>query len=103
MATKRIRCVIKPFKQDILIEKLRELGVDDVTVCEVRGFGRQKGHLELYTGTEYSISFLPKVKVEFSLPEERVEDMIRVVRDAVRTGRIGDGKIFIFDCDEVDV
>ncbi len=100
MPNKRIRCVIKPFKLDMLVEKLGAAGVQDLTVCEVRGFGRQKGHLELYAGTEYSISFLPKVKVEFTLPAERVDEIVQTACNAVRTGRIGDGKIFVLACEE---
>ncbi len=86
---------VKPFKLDDVMEALAELPVSEVTIEEVRGYGRQKGHLELYTGTEYQITFLPKVKVELATPAARLEEVVRAIEDAARTGRIGDGKVFV--------
>ena len=94
---KKLLCIIKPFKLQDLLKALTEAGVADVAITEVKGYGRQKGHLELYQGSEYVISFLPKVKLEMAVPDDRVEKTIETIRSATFTGRIGDGKIFIFD------
>ena len=97
---KFVTAVIKPFKLDEVREALSEIGVQGITVTEVKGFGRQKGHTELYRGAEYVVDFLPKVKVEIVLTDEQVEPTIEAVMKAARTGRIGDGKIFVFDVHE---
>lgn len=86
---------LKPFRLDDVIETLARFPVSEVGIEEVRGYGRQKGHLELYSGSEYSITFLPKVKVEFAAPAARMDEIVRAVTEAARTGRIGDGKIFV--------
>ena len=98
---KKIEAVIKPFKLDDVKEALNELGVVGMTVTEVRGFGRQKGHTELYRGSEYTIDFLPKVKVEVVLSDEMVPKALEAIERAAKTGRIGDGKIFVSTVDEV--
>ncbi|MEJ2226825.1 MAG: P-II family nitrogen regulator [Alphaproteobacteria bacterium] len=92
---KKIEAIIKPFKLDEVKEALQEIGLQGITVTEAKGFGRQKGHTELYRGAEYVVDFLPKVKVEIVLPDEMVEKAIEAIQNAARTGRIGDGKIFI--------
>jgi len=97
---KKIEAIIKPFKLDEVKEALHEVGVQGITVTEAKGFGRQKGHTELYRGAEYVVDFLPKVKVEIVLTDEQVEPAIEAVMKAARTGRIGDGKIFVFDVHE---
>ena len=97
---KKIEAIIKPFKLDEVKEALHEVGVQGITVTEAKGFGRQKGHTELYRGAEYVVDFLPKVKVEIVLTDERVEPAIEAVMKAARTGRIGDGKIFVLDVHE---
>ncbi|MBN1141198.1 MAG: P-II family nitrogen regulator [Deltaproteobacteria bacterium] len=94
---KKIECIIKPFKLEEVKAALSEWGVSGMTISEVRGFGRQKGHSELYRGSEYQVEFLPKVKVELVVPDDRVEDVIRGVCEAGRTGQIGDGKVFVYD------
>jgi len=93
--------VIKPFKLDDVRETLAGIGVQGVTVTEVKGFGRQKGHTELYRGAEYVVDFLPKVKIEVALPESMVEGAVEAILNSARTGKIGDGKIFISDLQEV--
>jgi len=98
---KMLTAIIKPFKLDEVRESLSELGVTGVTVTEVKGFGRQKGHTELYRGAEYVVDFLPKVKVEIALADEIVERAIEVIASAAQTGKIGDGKIFITNTEEV--
>lgn len=98
---KRITAIIKPFKLDEVREALAEVGVTGLTVTEVKGFGRQKGHTELYRGAEYVVDFLPKVKVEVVLPDNQTERAIESIVKAARTGRIGDGKIFVNQIDEV--
>ncbi|MCO5119024.1 MAG: P-II family nitrogen regulator [Burkholderiaceae bacterium] len=98
---KQITAIIKPFKLDEVREALAELGVSGLTVTEVKGFGRQKGHTELYRGAEYVVDFLPKVRVEVILPDAAVEQAVDAVIKAARTGRIGDGKIFVTQVDEV--
>ena len=97
---KKIEAIIKPFKLDEVKEALHEVGVQGITVTEAKGFGRQKGHTELYRGAEYVVDFLPKVKVEIVLTDEQVESAIEAVMKAARTGRIGDGKIFVLDVHE---
>ncbi|MBK7661341.1 MAG: P-II family nitrogen regulator [Betaproteobacteria bacterium] len=98
---KKIEAVIKPFKLDEVREALSEIGVSGLTVTEVKGFGRQKGHTELYRGAEYVVDFLPKVKVEVVVPDNLVDKAIEAVVKAARTGKIGDGKIFVTDVPQV--
>ena len=98
---KLVTAIIKPFKLDDVRESLSEIGVQGITVTEVKGFGRQKGHTELYRGAEYVVDFLPKVKVEVVLADENVEAVIDAIRNAAQTGRIGDGKIFVSNVEEV--
>ncbi len=98
---KKIEAVIKPFKLDEVKEALHEVGVKGLTVTEAKGFGRQRGHTELYRGAEYVVDFLPKVKIEVVLEDEQVERAIEAVLTAARTGRIGDGKIFVSPVEEV--
>ena len=93
----RLIAIVKPFKLDAVIESLRGLRVRDVVISEVRGYGRQKGHLELYSGTEYSITFLPKVRVDMLCEPASLEPAIDAIREAACTGRIGDGKIFVLE------
>jgi nitrogen regulatory protein PII len=92
---KLVTAIIKPFKLDDVREALAELGIQGLTVTEVKGFGRQKGHTELYRGAEYVVDFLPKVKVEVALADDRVDDVLDAIVRAARTGKIGDGKIFV--------
>ncbi len=94
---KQVTAIIKPFKLDEVREALAEVGVNGLTVTEVKGFGRQKGHTELYRGAEYVVDFLPKIRVEMVVADELVEDVIEAVVKAARTGKIGDGKIFVSD------
>ena len=96
---KLITSIIKPFKLDEVREALAEIGVTGLTVTEVKGFGRQKGHTELYRGAEYVVDFLPKVKVEVVVPNDRVETVTEAIVKAARTGKIGDGKIFVSPID----
>jgi nitrogen regulatory protein P-II 1 len=98
---KKIEAVIKPFKLDDVREALSEVGVTGMTVTEVKGFGRQKGHTELYRGAEYNVDFLPKVKVELIVTNEQVERCIEAIMNTAQTGKIGDGKIFVFDVERV--
>jgi nitrogen regulatory protein P-II 1 len=98
---KKIEAVVKPFKLDEVREALSELGVTGLTVTEVKGFGRQKGHTELYRGAEYVVDFLPKVKVEVVIPDSMVERAIEAIVKAARTGKIGDGKIFLTEVEQV--
>ena len=97
---KKIEAIVKPFKLDEVREALSEVGVTGLTVTEVKGFGRQKGHTELYRGAEYVVDFLPKVKIEVVLGDESVESAIEAIRKAAQTGRIGDGKIFVSSVEE---
>ena len=97
---KLITAIVKPFKLDEVREALGELGVSGVTVTEVKGFGRQKGHTELYRGAEYVVDFLPKVKVEVALTDEMVEGAVEAITKSAATGKIGDGKIFITPLDD---
>lgn len=96
---KKIEAIIKPFKLDDVKEALQEIGVQGLTVIEAKGFGRQKGHTELYRGAEYVVDFLPKVKVEVVLTDDMVEKAAEAIQSAAQTGRIGDGKIFITSVD----
>lgn len=98
---KKIEAVIKPFKLDDVRESLSEAGVTGLTVTEVKGFGRQKGHTELYRGAEYVIDFLPKVKIEVVVTEAQVDRCIEAIISAARTGKIGDGKIFVYPVEQV--
>lgn len=98
---KKIEAVIKPFKLDDVREALTEIGISGMTVSEVKGFGRQKGHTEIYRGAEYAVDFLPKVKVELVLADEDVERAIDIIVEAARSGKIGDGKIFVLPVEEV--
>ncbi len=98
---KKIEAIFKPFKLDEVREALSEIGVSGLTVTEVKGFGRQKGHTELYRGAEYVVDFLPKVKIEVVLPENLLERAVDAIVKAARTGKIGDGKIFVCDVDQV--
>src|SRR5471032_2794787 len=98
---KMITAIIKPFKLDEVREALSAIGVQGVTVTEVKGFGRQKGHTELYRGAEYVVDFLPKSKIEAAVDDEILERAVEAIETAARTGKIGDGKIFVFDLQEV--
>jgi nitrogen regulatory protein P-II 2 len=98
---KLITAIIKPFKLDEVREALSGIGVAGITVTEVKGFGRQKGHTELYRGAEYVVDFLPKVKLEVAVSTELAERAIEAIETAARTGKIGDGKIFVYDLDQV--
>ncbi len=98
---KIITAIIKPFKLDDVRAALSEIGIQGMTVTEVKGFGRQKGHTELYRGAEYQIEYLPKVKLEIAIEEERVEPVIEAIRSAANTGKIGDGKIFVTPLENV--
>ena len=98
---KLITAIIKPFKLDDVREALSEIGVHGMTVTEVKGFGRQKGHTELYRGAEYVVDFLPKIKVEVAVSDEQLDEAIEAISGAARSGKIGDGKIFITNLEEV--
>ncbi|MBN2885472.1 MAG: P-II family nitrogen regulator [Chromatiaceae bacterium] len=98
---KLVAAVIKPFKLDDVREALSDIGVSGITVIEVKGFGRQKGHTELYRGAEYVVDFLPKIKLEIAVDDSLVEKVVEAISGAARTGKIGDGKIFVFDLDQV--
>lgn len=98
---KQVVAIIKPFKLDDVREALSDVGVQGLTVTEVKGFGRQKGHSELYRGAEYMVDFLPKVKIEAVMSEELVDQAVEVIVKAARTGKVGDGKIFVFDVEQV--
>lgn len=97
---KKIEAIIKPFKLDEVKEALREIGLGGMTICEAKGYGRQKGHSELYEGAEYTVDFVPKVKIEVVLAENLLDKAIEAITQAANTGRIGDGKIFITDVQE---
>ena len=98
---KKIEAVIKPFKLDDVREALTEIGISGMTVSEVKGFGRQKGHTEIYRGAEYAVDYLPKVKLELVLADEDVERAIDIIVETARSGKIGDGKIFVLPVEEV--
>jgi nitrogen regulatory protein P-II 2 len=97
---KMVSAIIKPFKLDDVRESLAELGVQGVTVTEVKGFGRQKGHTELYRGAEYVVDFLPKVKIELAIDDSMLDQVIESIINVARTGKIGDGKIFVYDLEK---
>ena len=97
----KIEAIIKPFKLDEVREALSEMGITGLTVTEVKGFGRQKGHTELYRGAEYVVDFLPKVKVEAAIRDDLVDQVIETIEKSASTGKIGDGKIFVFDVEQV--
>ena len=97
---KLITAVIKPFKLDDVREALSEVGAQGITVTEVKGFGRQKGHTELYRGAEYVVDFLPKIKIEIGVGDELVERVIEAITRAANTGKVGDGKIFVYDLED---
>jgi nitrogen regulatory protein PII len=98
---KKIEAIIKPFKLDEVKEALNDIGIQGITVSEVKGFGRQKGHTELYRGAEYVVDFLPKIKLEVIVPDGLVAQVVETVEKSARTGRIGDGKIFVTNVEEV--
>ncbi|MCF8030192.1 MAG: P-II family nitrogen regulator [Desulfohalobiaceae bacterium] len=97
---KKIEAIIKPFKLDDVKEQLSDLGLQGMTVTELKGFGRQKGHTEVYRGAEYVVDFLPKIKVEVTVEDDRVEEVMETICNAARTGKIGDGKIFVLPVEE---
>ncbi|HWH67898.1 MAG TPA: P-II family nitrogen regulator [Candidatus Sulfotelmatobacter sp.] len=97
---KKVEAIIKPFKLEEVKDALGEVGIDGMTVSEVKGFGRQKGHTEIYRGSEYTVDFLPKIKIEMVVPDSSVESAVGAILKSARTGKIGDGKIFITAIDE---
>ena len=97
---KMVSAIIKPFKLDDVREALSEIGVQGITVTEVKGFGRQKGHTELYRGAEYVVDFLPKVKIEVAIKADMLDQVIEAIKQAANTGKIGDGKIFVYDVEQ---
>jgi nitrogen regulatory protein P-II 1 len=97
---KKIEAIIKPFKLDEVKEALQEVGLQGITVTEAKGFGRQKGHTELYRGAEYVVDFLPKVKIEVVINDDQLEKALEAIQNAARTGKIGDGKIFVLNVEE---
>ena len=97
---KKIEAIIKPFKLEDVKEALSELGVEGMTVSEVKGFGRQKGHTEIYRGSEYTVDFLPKIKVEMVIPDDHVEAAVKAIIKSAKTGKIGDGKVFVSTVEE---
>jgi len=98
---KKIEAIIKPFKLDEVRDALREIGVQGMTVTHVEGFGRQKGHVEIYRGSEYNVNFVPKTKIEVVVPDELAEKVVATIVEKAQTGKIGDGKIFMWTIDEV--
>jgi nitrogen regulatory protein P-II 1 len=98
---RKVEAIIKPFKLDEVKEALNEIGIQGITVSEVKGFGRQKGHTELYRGAEYVVDFIPKIKMEIIVSDEQVAQVVSAIEEAAKTGRIGDGKIFVTPIDEV--
>tara|TARA_B100001093_G_C25920571_1_gene632531 strand:+ start:35 stop:373 length:339 start_codon:yes stop_codon:yes gene_type:complete len=97
---KKIEAVIKPFKLDEVKKALGEIDINGITVLEAKGYGRQKGHTELYRGAEYQVDFLPKIKIELIIPDEKLESAIDVIQKSANTGRIGDGKIFVYNVEK---
>lgn len=97
---KLIQAIIKPFKMDEVKDALNEIGIEGITISEVKGFGRQKGHTELYRGAEYVVDFIPKIKMEIAISDEQVNKVVETIQNAAKTGRIGDGKIFIIPLEE---
>jgi len=98
---KKIEAIVKPFKLDDVKEALNEMGIQGMTTSEVKGYGRQKGHKEIYRGAEYVVDFIPKAKIEIVVADDQVDKVVEVVRDAARTGKIGDGKIFVLPVERV--
>jgi len=98
---KKIEAIIKPFKLDDVKEALNEIGIQGMTITEVKGYGRQKGHKEIYRGAEYVVDFVPKIKIEIIVKKDRAEDVVNTICKASNTGKIGDGKIFVLPVDEV--
>ena len=98
---KKIEAIIKPFKLDEVKDQLNEKGAFGITVIEVKGYGRQKGHTELYRGAEYTVDFLPKIKLEIIVKDDQLDEIIKVITQAAQTGKIGDGKIFVSDLEDV--
>lgn len=97
---KKIEAIIKHFKLDEVRDALNKIGIQGMTVTEVKGFGRQKGHMEVYRGVEYEVKFLPKVKIEVAIPAEKLDEVLKVIQDNAKTGEIGDGKIFVFNLED---
>jgi len=97
---KKIEAIIKPFKLEDVKEALGEVGIEGMTVCEVKGFGRQKGHTEIYRGSEYTVDFLPKIKIEIVVADDQVETGVKVIIESAKTGKIGDGKVFVSNIEE---
>ncbi|HEV2207127.1 MAG TPA: P-II family nitrogen regulator [Verrucomicrobiae bacterium] len=97
---KKIEAIIKPFKLEEVKDALGEIGIEGMTVTEVKGFGRQKGHTEIYRGSEYTVDFLPKIKIELVISDEKLDDAIEAIVKAARTGKIGDGKVFVSTVEE---
>ena len=97
---KLVPAIIKPFKLDDVREAISEIGIDGLTVTEVKGFGRQKGHTELYRGAEYQVDFLPKVKLEIAVQDDQVDRLVEAIVGAAKTGKIGDGKVFVYDLEQ---
>ena len=98
---KKIEAIIKPFKLEEVKDALSQIGIEGMTVSEVKGFGRQKGHTEIYRGSEYKVDFLPKIKIEIVLPDGRVDAAIAAIVSSAKTGKIGDGKVFVSDVEEI--
>ena len=97
---KKIEAIIKPFKLDDVKEALNEIGIQGMTISEVKGYGRQKGHKEIYRGAEYVVDFIPKIKIEIVVDSQQADTVVEKIRDAANTGKIGDGKIFVFSVEE---
>lgn len=98
---KKIEAIIKPFKLDDVKDGLNELGIKGMTISEVKGYGRQKGHTEIYRGAEYTVDFIPKVKIEIVVPADRVDQVVEKIRESANTGKIGDGKIFVLPIERI--
>jgi nitrogen regulatory protein PII len=98
---KKIEAIIKPFKLEEVKDALSQIGIEGMTVSEVKGFGRQKGHTEIYRGSEYKVDFLPKIKIEIVLPDDRVSNAVGAIVSSAKTGKIGDGKVFVADIEEI--
>ena len=98
---KKIEAIIKPFKLEEVKDALSQIGIEGMTVSEVKGFGRQKGHTEIYRGSEYKVDFLPKIKIEIVLPDARVEGAVAAIVSSAKTGKIGDGKVFVSEIEEI--
>ena len=97
---KKIEAIIKPFKLEDVKEALAEIGIEGMTISEVKGFGRQKGHTEIYRGSEYTVDFLPKIKIEIVIPDEKLDEAVEAIVKTAKTGKIGDGKVFVSTIDE---